>query len=375
MEEKQKGLGVNCNMYTAFFPAVILLFLHITLSTSDVAAQQRDGDWFQWSTLPSHPDPLGLGGAFSGESNGALIVAGGSNFEKPIWEGGKKAFHRAIYILEKSSVGEYMWHRAGDLPYAVSNGACVNTGKGILCMGGANGQGDLDKVIHLSWDPMRRKIEIDDRFPPLPEACSYLSTTILKDRVYVAGGKNAHSPDGMSNFWMLKLSNDKTRDLHWEKLPGWPGPERFGAVLAAQNNVEHPGIFLFSGKSGTNYLTDAYQFRAEEGPQRRGWTRKRDLPTAAMVASSISYGPQHIILFSGSDGHDTDKIMELKEKYEFSKQILAYNRATDTWTTVGNLPFGIVTSNVIWWDGMWVIPGGEIGPGRRTNKILAGRVE
>ena len=33
-----------------------------------------------WSELPELPDSLGLGGAFAGVSNGALLVAGGLNF-------------------------------------------------------------------------------------------------------------------------------------------------------------------------------------------------------------------------------------------------------------------------------------------------------
>lgn len=351
------------------------LTLCFAMLTSDLSAQKHKGGWLQWSELPPLPDSLGLGGAFIGESNGVLIVAGGSNFKKPTWEGGEKMFHRAIFVLEKTVAGNYVWNNMGNLPYAVSNGACVTTTEGILCMGGTNGVNDLDKVIGIRWNSKDRKIEIDENYPPLPQGCSYLAATLSGNQVYVAGGKNAKHPEGMDNFWTLNLSQNNSPDFDWKILPGWPGADRSGAVLVSQRNGGYDCIYLFSGKSGANYLVDAYQYSPSKEDLQGRWMQKTDLPNAVMVAAATTFGQAHIICFSGSDGHDADKIAVLKERYEFSKAILAYNTLTDTWTQAGEMPVGLVTSNAIWWDGKWVFPGGEIGPSRRTNKVFAAQPE
>ena len=44
--------------------------------------EQQRPENITWELLPELPNPQGLGGAFAGVSNGALIVAGGSNFSK-----------------------------------------------------------------------------------------------------------------------------------------------------------------------------------------------------------------------------------------------------------------------------------------------------
>ncbi|MEX2569460.1 MAG: hypothetical protein WD431_26195, partial [Cyclobacteriaceae bacterium] len=350
-----------------------LLIINLIFSINNANAQKSVPDWLDWAELPDFPAELGLGGAFIGESNGVLIVAGGSNFTTPIWDGGEKQFYRDVYILKKSLQGEIRWEKVGDLPFPVSNGASVTTTAGVLCMGGSNGDGDLDSVLMLKWDPETRELTINNNFPKLPMACSYPSAAISGERVYLAGGKNQDYPDGMKNFWALNLVPSDVESFNWEKLDAWEGPGRFGAVLGVQNNGIQDCIYLFSGKNGNNnYLTDAYQFNPAQKGKGNGWTQKSNVPQPIMAAPSVRFGQTHILVFSGSDGHDTDRINELKESYHFSKDILAYHTITDTWIKVGNLPIGLVTSNAVWWDGKLVIPGGEIGPGRRTNKVYAG---
>src|SRR5687768_6652808 len=73
----------------------------LMLAKASLAAEPN---WLQQGELPPLPDSLGLAGSFAGTSNGALIVAGGSNFpDGPPWQGGKKAWHDRIFVLEANA--------------------------------------------------------------------------------------------------------------------------------------------------------------------------------------------------------------------------------------------------------------------------------
>src|SRR5690606_11326462 len=98
-----------------------------------------------------------------------------------------------------------------------------------------------------------------------------------------------------------------------------------------------------------------------------------DAPRAAMVAAASTIGQTHIMVFSGSDGHDVDKIMELKDQYSFTRDIIAYHTITDTWIKVGELPFGVVATHALPWNERWLMPGRGLRTGRRTTVVLYGR--
>ncbi len=88
----------------------------------------------QWSELPALPDELGVAGPFAGVHNDALIVAGGANFPKPVWEN-DKVWHDAIYVLTRSGE-DYVWKDGGKLPRPLAYGAAVSTADGVVCIGG-----------------------------------------------------------------------------------------------------------------------------------------------------------------------------------------------------------------------------------------------
>src|SRR5690554_4213129 len=85
-------------------PAPSFLLILATLLGSAPAvrgADEQPHPVFSWEELPAIPDAAGLAGAFSGVSNGALLIAGGANFPGGMpWEGGAKAWHDEIYVLD-----------------------------------------------------------------------------------------------------------------------------------------------------------------------------------------------------------------------------------------------------------------------------------
>ena len=51
-----------------------------------VRATELADQEIQWSHLPPIPDALGVAGPFVGVHRDSLIVAGGANFPRPVWE-------------------------------------------------------------------------------------------------------------------------------------------------------------------------------------------------------------------------------------------------------------------------------------------------
>src|SRR5690625_2874218 len=266
----------------------LLLFLFVNVELSHGVQKNQSGQWLNntTSSIPNLPDSLGLSGSFIGTTQGVLIIAGGSNFEKPIWEEGEKKYHDRIYalILENS---EYSWQQVGTLPYPIAHGAVAETGQGLMLIGGENQDQKFDSVLRLQWDVITQKIIISDDLPVLPQPVSYTSAVVLENNIFVASGKiDQNGRDTASDiFWKYDL----LRGNNWEEISPWPGAGRFGASLVKQSNGEYDVLYLFSGKSDNTYLQDAYQFdpRKKEGDR---WTQLVDLPRPALLAPSLAIG-------------------------------------------------------------------------------------
>jgi solute:Na+ symporter, SSS family len=346
-----------------------LLIILLVIIINHLNAENIDSQ-NQWlrpssSSIPDIPAQKGLAGSFIGINNNALIIAGGSYFDKPIWEGGQKIYTDSIFICEKNGEG-YRWLFAGNLPYPVAHGAAVQTSTGLLCVGGENGNQKYGNVFLLRWDAASKSIIIEDGFLALPDAASYISATAIGNTVFVNGGKIQQNGTEKitGNFWRLDPDSDEN---NWENLEPCPGGPRFGPSLVCQSNGDYDCLFLFGGKSGGNYLRDSYMY----DPKLNQWKQLSDMPYPALAAPALPVGGSQIFLFSGSDGHDVDKIQELKEKYRFTNEIISYNTITDTWIKAGELPQGIVHTTALMWNGHIVLPGGEIRPGARTSKVTA----
>ncbi len=352
-----------------FLKAIIFFTSYFVVLVPQVVKSELNTHtpFFHWQSGAPLPVQQGLSSGFTGFHNGTLIYAGGNNFDKPKWEGGIKAFHDEIYLLEDAGKNGSEWQKVGNLPFAVADGAAVESAAGLICLGGTDGNKAYDAVFILKWDASAKRILVDTTtLPPLPEACYQLSAAKLGTVIYVTGGRNV-AGEAMSNTWKLDLKLPQ----RWEKLPSWPGPPRFGPVLQVQNNGEVPCLYVFGGKSDTEYLTDGYVLDPRPGG---GWKRAAAMPRAALLAPALAYGPSHILVFSGSDGHDPDGIRQMKaaDDYRFIPEILAYHTITDTWVPVGELPGGLVGAQARLYQGEIWIAGGETAPSVRTPAVVTG---
>ena len=356
---------------------VFFSYLHFFYFTAPAQNKSVEEDWLDWSTDQSAPIPVkdGLSGAFSGMHNEAIILAGGSNFNRPVWEGGHKLYHDAIYVCQPADDGQWQWKVVGKLPYKVAHGATVSTKQGLLCLGGTDGTVFYDKVFLLKWNEKGQKITIQKDLPSLPLPCAYMAATHTEGTIYLAGGKKISGKEQreLNTFWSLNLSayQSSPQTTGWNVLPSWPGPARFGNVLVAQSNGEQQCVFLFSGKKGDTYLKDAYRFN----PVLHQWDFVSTMPRASLLAPATSLGMSHILIFSGSDGHDIDRWQTLKHNYHFVKDVLAYHTITNKWVKVSDMPYGMAGSSVILNGNKLIIPGGEIRPSVRTNCTAVATLE
>lgn len=342
--------------------------------------------YFQWNQLPAIPDAAGFAGSFAGVSNGALIVAGGSNFPggSAPWSGGVKTWYDKIYVLEQPGA---QWKEAGTLPRPMGYGVSITWRDALVCLGGNDAKAHYADAFLLRY--VNGSIQTEP-LPAMPQPNANASGVLVGDVIYIAGGMSDPSARRSEKyFWSLDLSQPANK-RSWKIQEPWPGPSRMSAVAGALNGA----FYLFSGihletpvNGGTaqrQYLKDAFRYTPGSG-----WVRLADMPRAVAAAPSPAFttGQSHLVIFGGDDGHNFARNMELQHLHPgFSASIQGYNIITDTWAEFGELPvektgdpvndpnastWAPVTTPAVVWQGKLVIPGGEARPAVRTSRVLA----
>ncbi|MFP6901698.1 MAG: sodium/solute symporter [Opitutales bacterium] len=347
--------------------SLITVFL---AAPSKVVAEKQE--LLSWQELPSLPNELGVAGPFAGIHNDALIVAGGANFPRPVWEN-DKVWRKQIHVLTKTSDG-FVWKNGGELPRGIAYGAAVSTPDGVVCMGGNDSNETFDKVFLLQWDASAGKVT-DIGYPPLPKPCAYGAAALVGDVIYLAGGQSGQSLEtAMANFWALDLSKkDNPTEFVWKELAPWPGSSRAFNLTVRQHNGYNDCVYVISGRrqegpdaKKVEFLKDVWEFTPATG----NWRKRTDTPRCVMAGTGIGFGQSHVFVLGGADGSLFFKGGELKDDHPgFPKESLAYHTITDTWTSAGTIPKNQVTSIAVEWDGAIIIPSGEVRPRVRSPKV------
>jgi SSS family transporter len=349
------------------FGAVIL-----TASAQEAALPSREKPVLTWEQLPSIPDREGFAGSYGGVVGGALVVAGGSNFpDKRPWEGGAKIWYDTIYTLEP---GAKEWREAGRLPRAGGYGLSFPWKDGFVMFGGGDATGHFDDA----WFVTREK---DGKFkfsalPKMPKPLSCQAGAIIRGIVYIAGGltvPEAGAGEAANVFYSLDLNNTAAG---WKELPPCPGGGRFLAAAGVIITATGPSFYLFggaqlvpddNGKPVREYLRDAWSFHPE-----LGWKQLADLPRASVAPPSpaVPVGQTHLFVLGGDDGLQRNLVGAQQTQHKgFPRDVLAYHSITDTWTRAGEVPFSLVTTSMVPWNGGFVVTGGERMPGTRSPEV------
>jgi N-acetylneuraminic acid mutarotase len=366
-----------------------------------------------WQRLPDLPDPLGVAGAFVGESGGAVLVAGGANFPGGVpWRGGRKVCSGAVHVLVEGSAGTAVptggagplrWvANAGALPRALSYGVSVTTDRGVLIIGGCDASQCYADVYRAEWTPdhgVRTTV-----LPSLPRPLAFMAGALVGRTVFVAGGQETvASPRATRSVYSLDLAAEGTADFAWREEPSWPGPARVLAVGAGQAGEGGPAFYLFSGRDVQpgqlpRTLSDAYRFE----PKTRHWVtlgpvRDGDRETCVMAGTAVPHGDHTILLLGGDSGElftpieqrraeiaataDPDArraaeagLNETLDKHPgFAGTVIAYDTVAGTYETVGRLPRPApVTATAIPWRRGILLPTGEVRPGVRSPAVWHG---
>lgn len=329
----------------------------------------------QWRKLASLPDPVGLKGLYGGVSDGHILLAGGSNFPVPARAGGRKTFHRTIYVQPLPLSDRAPWRIVSDgLPRALGEGATVTVAEGVVCLGGHDGHQPVADAFVLRWESTTEKVSIRP-LPSLPSACANSAAVFADGHLYVAGGESAAGP--LSTLWRLDLRVPRTASAtaRWETLPPPPGRPRFGGILVSVTTPSGPRLLYGGGVSGPaksqdDYLRDLWLF----DPTRQTWTAAAPLPRGAVLAAALRVEPTRVLVLGGSDGHDFARMKELGERYRIPADGLIYDASADRWSAAGTMPLGLVAAAVVALDDGWLFAGGEYSPGLRTSEVHALRV-
>jgi len=349
---------------------VILLYLAALICIavhSESAAPKQEA--ISWSELPELPNKFGLGGAFTGVSNGALIVAGGSNFphgmELMIQN---RTWYDDIYILPNNR--EKKWLTGYKLNEPIALGASVTSDDSLILIGGSNAEGDQSEVVQLTWNASSR-ITNQVSLPPLPQSLSLIGAAEIDGVVYVVGGQFERDKMSLTKkFWSLDLNK---LDSGWKSLVPWEGPARRRAIVVGQNIGNGKFVYIIGGEESiqnengeiqSRHFTDGYRYSLRY----ENWEPIADAPHPVTGAPGIAYGQSHILIFGGNTWKEKD-VDSSKDHPSYSRDLLVYHTITDTWVVKGGLPLGVVSSEAVSWGEGIAITGGETEPGIMTPKV------
>lgn len=351
--------------------------------------------------IPPYPNQTvqpGLAGPVVGLANGVLLFGGGANFpDAPPWKDGKKVWHSALILFEKSAGGRWSPRSESlELPDRIAYAASVSTPLGLAVLGGENEGGKRNTAWLFRWDAARKKL-VQTQLPNLPEACSNAAAVWFHARIYLCGGTTAAGESDR----VFSL-DPASKVPQWREEPRLPRPVAC-AVLVRQSDGTKERLWLAGGRAvQEDGETEFYDSLWSWSPGRTEWSTHapisaRDGASCPLAAGTgIAAGASEILLFGGDDGKrfreretrqrllqeladsgngNSEKVASLTAglvaMFEthpgFDRTIYYYNTVTDRWSVCGTLPFETpVTTTVLEDHGTYIFPSGETFPGVRT---------
>jgi N-acetylneuraminic acid mutarotase len=317
-----------------------------------------------WHELPQLPESLA--GQCVGTVGNLLVVAGGSKWTKPPWDGGTKLWSDEIFAL---APGTQQWQMIGHLPRPMGYGSAVQAGKTLLCIGGQDAEHTFSTTLQLSLDGHGIRV---NSLPDLTRPVTNASAALIDHKVYLVGGQHSlHPKDVSREIWSLNLSDSKWKQ---EPSPAWQHARILPVVAGCGGDLYvASGADLVVDAGDTfhrTYLSDAW--RLKRGAE---WERLPDTPSPVAGAPSVCDPSGSLVIFGGDNGSLAAQIPTLKDQHPgFSLKTLRFDPHDSTWSTVSQLPLSLVTTGATYWEGQYVIAGGENKPGHRSNRVIGSNI-
>ncbi len=362
-----------------------------------VIAQKKQAVSMNWKVaaeLPADKGKLhatGLAGPVTGISGDMFFVGGGANFPDSMpWTGGKKKYYDKMYAYSIRHDQLVPFKRSFTLPFPIAYSACCSTSFGLLYAGGENETGITNKVGLVQWDTKTKNITVK-KLPDLPIAVTNAAITLVGNTVYLAGGETATGAS--SQFIALDLKNT---GQGWKPLLSLP--YAVSHTVAAASTLQHRNKIYIAGgrKKNNDGISDLFADVLQYDIASNSWEKKASLPYALSAGAGIITADGNLLLFGGDKGttfhqveifiaaisnekDDIKKQTLILEKNKlqaahpgFSKEILLYDIKTDSWKTIGIIPFATpVTTTAVKNNEIIYIPSGEIRAGVRSPHILS----
>ena len=325
----------------------------------------------------------GVSACYCGVINGYLYIAGGCNFpDKPVAEGGKKRFYKAIYAAKLNAEGDRLeWKTVGQMPQPAAYGVSVTYENSLILVGGNNETGGLTTAIRLR--PTATGMQ-QEALPSLPHALDNMAGALVGHILYVAGG----NCEGVATqqVWSLDLKN--TAKEGWKEEPSIPGIARvqpIAAALAGDLLGVWGGFAPKTDSKAAQLAMNGASYNAGCGT----WTAL-PVPTDALGEEVFTGGataittPQKGVVVVGGVNKDVflaainklpeGYLLHEPEWYRFNSRVLCYRDGT--WTQLLQHPsVARAGCALAYWDGWVYVVGGELKPGIRTPEIVRFRVD
>ena len=325
----------------------------------------------------------GVSACYCGVINGYLYIAGGCNFpDKPVAEGGKKRFYKAIYAAKLNAEGNRLeWKTVGQMPQPAAYGVSVTYENSLIFVGGNNETGGLTTAIRLR--PTATGMQ-QESLPSLPHALDNMAGAVVGHILYLVGG----NCEGVATqkVWSLDLKN--TAKQGWKEEPSIPGIARvqpIAAALAGDLLGVWGGFAPKTDSKAAQLAMNGASYNAGCGT----WTAL-PVPTDALGEEVFTGGataiatPQKGVVVVGGVNKDVflaainklpeGYLLHEPEWYRFNSRVLCYRDGT--WTQLLQHPsVARAGCALAYWDGWVYVVGGELKPGIRTPEIVRFRVD
>lgn len=346
--------------------------------------------WEYAGSLPAqkgYEKNVGVAGLLQGTIGEYIVVGGGANFPEALEKGGKKITHKDIYLL-KDVNGKLETLEQVQLDYPIGYGLSVSVKEenAIYYLGGSPEKEHARDILKVTLDNGKLKIEVVGRLPLSVEngVAQYRNGKIYYGvgKVENAEGKNVNS----NRFFVYDIKANKV-----EELATFPGAARQQTVGQILNDK----FYVFSGGSNVSYVDGyAYDFKTNT------WEKAADVvidgkETLLLGANSLKISEDKMIVLGGfnyklwNDANyylsnlKDEALQEYRKEYfgaepswyGWNRKILIYNAKTNSWATIGEVPFDASCGAALLQvnNNIYSI-NGEIKPGVRTERMFKGTV-
>ena len=335
----------------------VLLLLCLPLG---LAAQEK----LELEVLAPHQvvNGQGVAAAFCGYTDGKLTIAGGCNFpDTPAAEGGQKKFYDRVWYLDKKG----WFQRTFILPKPIAYGASVSSEKGIVCIGGTDGERSLTDVFRLTGKDVQP-------IASLPMGIDNAAAATDGKNIYLVGGQTNGKPQ--TNVYRLSSNTEG----EWESITSLPGQARLQPTTVIQSNGLDMSLFVFGGYDPeTGKIAEDV---LELNLKNMLWkSHPGSMATVGMTAATSGYS--HVLLFGGVNKAIFEKAVkgEMGDDYlthpapwyQFNPDVIVYHTITDSWFTIpGSSLLARAGAGLARVDGNYFLMDGESKPGIRASEVM-----